>query len=65
MRAFLRYSIFLAPFTLLTLPLNKEAHNSVEFMTEQRIIHQKRDEEKQIYLEILVKEILLGAIWCI
>ena len=35
-----------APFTLLTLPLNKAAHDSVEFMTEQRIIHQKRDEEK-------------------
>lgn len=43
---FLRYSNFLAPFTLLTLPLNKAAHDSVEFMTEQRIIHQKRDEEK-------------------
>lgn len=44
---FLRYSNFLAPFfDLLTLPLNKAAHDSVEFMTEQRIIHQKRDEEK-------------------
>lgn len=43
---FLRYSNFLAPFTLLTLPLNKAAHDSVEFMTEQRTIHQKRDEEK-------------------
>ena len=46
MRAFLRYSNFLAPFTLLTLPLNKAAHNNVEFVTELRIIHQKRDEEK-------------------
>ena len=44
---FLRYSNFLAPFTLLTLlPLNKAAHKSVEFMREQKIIHQKRDEEK-------------------
>lgn len=43
---FLQYCNFYAPFTPLTLALNKAAHKSVEFMREQRIIHQERDEEE-------------------